>query len=186
MTEPTNTPDPLPCECGAEPYVYTKEGSPEPHDFSGCTRCLSCESDVFMSVELWNEHQSRPQPATASPVTVKPLDLHDAVTHRNAWVRIFNAAIGSAKREEDKSYFEHEKRALVNLLDALSAIQPAAPAPQTVQEAANTDLYNAVEKMIENNGIECIPDNYAQHDISKAMDALSALSDTPAHSKPQG
>ena len=45
------------CKCGGEPYLYTKENSPSPHNFAGCVTCVDCRKVLF-SVKDWNESNS--------------------------------------------------------------------------------------------------------------------------------
>ncbi len=45
--------------------------------------------------------------------------LDDAVSHREAWEKIFDSAQESMSCEDDKSHIEHEKRALLRLLNAV-------------------------------------------------------------------
>jgi hypothetical protein len=63
-------------------------------------------------------------------------DLHDAVTHRSAWLGMMDTAINIMackgdtldERQANVSYGLHEKRALMHLLDSLSAVlDPGAP-----------------------------------------------------------
>lgn len=52
-------------------------------------------------------------------------DLHDAVTHRKAWMRIFHSVKDRADNDADRAYIEHERRALANLLDDITRPAPA-------------------------------------------------------------
>jgi hypothetical protein len=54
-------------------------------------------------------------------MTATPEDIrNDARTHRNAWEAMFNKVIRDCTTgDDDVSYYEHEKRALLRLLDYL-------------------------------------------------------------------
>ena len=132
MTEPTNTPDqPTGAIVNGREFARRLEANYDFQDLAGpLVRCTDWDElkACFEHLAAYCEH--RPQPATASPVTVKPIKwtrIPSAYEMRSGkkknWeARVDGVRIGQVEHPEDKAGYEERHRQRT-----LSYIQPEAP-----------------------------------------------------------